>query len=398
MPTSPTRCSMRWRGRASRPRFALLPSIAGDDLTGDLRRLLALLAAAGIERVVAVDLTRDEFAIPVVRVVIPGLEGDPRHPNYTPGIRARRASVSMTRAVIFAGPSLPPRLRPDDARLEWRPPVRQGDLYRAALERPAIIGVIDGYFEIVPTVWHKEILWAMEAGIHVYGAASIGALRAAELDVFGMRGIGRIYEDFRDGVLEDDDEVAVLHGPEELGYPPLTEAMVNIRATFEAAVRSRRDRRRASAPASPISRRPCSTRSAATRRCCRPPPLPECLPPLSAGSRLGCRRAGWTASGRMPRRCSPRSAPILTPAPRRCASPGAWPKPPHGARRWQFQPNCFCTSIWHAGDLGIQCRLPVVKVVRRNIYLLNTTICICDRDREIGQRSTRIYENFELVL
>ena len=146
----------------------------------------------------------------------------------------------MTRAVIFAGPSLPPRLRPDDARLEWRPPVRQGDLYRAALERPAIIGVIDGYFEIVPTVWHKEILWAMQAGIHVYGAASIGALRAAELDAFGMRGIGRIYEDFRDGVLEDDDEVAVLHGPEELGYPPLTEAMVNIRATFEAAGGGRR--------------------------------------------------------------------------------------------------------------------------------------------------------------
>jgi hypothetical protein len=71
----------------------------------------------------------------------------------------------------------------------------------------------------------------------VFGAASIGALRAAELDVFGMRGIGHIYEAFRDGALEDDDEVAVLHGPEELGYPPLTEAMVNIRATFAEAVR-----------------------------------------------------------------------------------------------------------------------------------------------------------------
>ncbi len=141
----------------------------------------------------------------------------------------------MTRAIIFAGPSLPPPSRPGDARLEWRPPVRQGDLYRAVLSRPAIIGVIDGYFEITPTVWHKEILWAMQAGIHVYGAASIGALRAAELDSFGMRGVGRIYESFRDGVLEDDDEVAVLHGPGELFYPPLTEAMVNIRATFEAA-------------------------------------------------------------------------------------------------------------------------------------------------------------------
>ena len=60
--------------------------------------------------------------------------------------------------------------------------------------RPAVIGIIDGYFEIVPTVWHKEILWAMAQGIHVFGAASIGALRAAELDAFGMRGIGRIYE------------------------------------------------------------------------------------------------------------------------------------------------------------------------------------------------------------
>jgi hypothetical protein len=121
--------------------------------------------------------------------------------------------------------------------IEWRAPVRQGELYRAALTGPHVIGIIDGYFEIVPTVWHKEILWAMAQGIHVFGAASIGALRAAELDVFGMRGIGHIYEQFRDGVLEDDDEVAVLHGPEELGYPPLTEAMVNIRATFDEAAR-----------------------------------------------------------------------------------------------------------------------------------------------------------------
>jgi hypothetical protein len=142
-------------------------------------------------------------------------------------------------AVIFAGPSLPPSVRRAarafDGAFDWRPPVRQGELYRAALDRPAVIGVIDGYFEATPTVWHKEILWAMAQGIHVFGAASIGALRAAELDTYGMRGIGRIYEDFRDGVLIDDDEVAVLHGPAELGYPPVTEAMVNIRATLAAA-------------------------------------------------------------------------------------------------------------------------------------------------------------------
>jgi hypothetical protein len=120
--------------------------------------------------------------------------------------------------------------------LEWRAPVRQGDVYNAALSRPAIIGIIDGYFEVVPTVWHKEILWAMAQGIHVYGAASIGALRAAELADFGMRGIGSIYEQFRDGILDDDDEVAVLHGPAEVGYVQLTEAMVNVRATIEQAL------------------------------------------------------------------------------------------------------------------------------------------------------------------
>jgi hypothetical protein len=139
-------------------------------------------------------------------------------------------------AVIFAGPSLPPASRPDDPALEWRPPVKQGEIYEAAVGRPAIIGIIDGYFEVTPTVWHKEILWVMDQGIHVYGSASIGALRAAELHPFGMVGIGRIFAAYRDGILTDDDEVAVLHGPEELGYPAVTEAMVNIRATLDEAV------------------------------------------------------------------------------------------------------------------------------------------------------------------
>jgi hypothetical protein len=141
-----------------------------------------------------------------------------------------------TNAVIFVGPSLPPRLRPPDPVIEWRPPVKQGEVYKAALTRPAIIGIVDGYFEVTPTVWHKEILWAMARGIHVYGSSSIGALRAAELHTFGMIGVGCVFGAYRDGILTDDDEVAVLHGPEELGYPAVTEAMVNIRATLDKAV------------------------------------------------------------------------------------------------------------------------------------------------------------------
>lgn len=69
-------------------------SYAADDVGRDLCWELERLRAAGIGRVVAVDLTRPDFGIPVVRVVIPGLEGDIRHPHYTPGVRASRAAAA----------------------------------------------------------------------------------------------------------------------------------------------------------------------------------------------------------------------------------------------------------------------------------------------------------------
>ena len=78
----------------------------------------------------------------------------------------------------------------------------------------------------------------MSQGIHVYGAASIGALRAAELAEFGMKGVGQIYQQYRTGELTDDDEVAVLHGPAEIDYVQVTEAMVNVRATVEDALQT----------------------------------------------------------------------------------------------------------------------------------------------------------------
>jgi hypothetical protein len=115
-------------------------------------------------------------------------------------------------------------------------PAAFGDVYRAARLRPTAIALIDGYFERVPATWHKEILWAMSEGVHVFGASSMGALRAAELCDFGMIGIGPIFEAFRDGELEDDDEVAIAHGSCDTGFVPGSEAMVNIRATLRRAV------------------------------------------------------------------------------------------------------------------------------------------------------------------
>ena len=82
---------------------------------------------------------------------------------------------------VFTGPTLSPEKACAELDAIYLPPVSQGDVYRAALKRPRAIGIIDGYFECVPAVWHKEILWAMTEGIHVYGSASMGALRAVEL-------------------------------------------------------------------------------------------------------------------------------------------------------------------------------------------------------------------------
>lgn len=136
---------------------------------------------------------------------------------------------------VFLGPTLPLEQAQRELSATYYPPAAQGDVYRVAKQRPAAIGIVDGYFDSVPAVWHKEILWAMTQGIAVFGASSIGALRAVELASFGMQGVGEIFEAFASGALQQDDEVAVAHAGAEDGFRALSEAMVNVRATLRAA-------------------------------------------------------------------------------------------------------------------------------------------------------------------
>jgi hypothetical protein len=145
----------------------------------------------------------------------------------------------MHEVVVFAGPSISVGEIEAELDAQCLPPAAQGDVYRAALKRPAVIALIDGVFEQVPAVWHKEILWAMAQGIHVYGASSMGALRAAELGPYGMEGLGSIFEAYRDGRLLDDDEVALAHGPAETAYAAFSEPLVNIRPTLQSAASDR---------------------------------------------------------------------------------------------------------------------------------------------------------------
>ncbi len=144
---------------------------------------------------------------------------------------ARKAGL-----IVFLGPSLPlaeaKRLAPG---AQWRPPARQGDVWAALAKQPAAIALIDGVFESTPSVWHHELIAALDAGVTVFGAASMGALRAAELSEQGMLGVGTVYGWLRSGVVEDDAEVALLHGSAEDRYRALTVPLVNVRAAAASA-------------------------------------------------------------------------------------------------------------------------------------------------------------------
>src|SRR5262249_56558547 len=69
--------------------FGPAPNHCFDSFDEECRWLLGRLAAAGYAQVLSIDLTKPEFGLPVVRVVIPGLEG-PDDGDYAPGLRARK--------------------------------------------------------------------------------------------------------------------------------------------------------------------------------------------------------------------------------------------------------------------------------------------------------------------
>ncbi|RVH84277.1 TfuA-like protein, partial [Sinorhizobium meliloti] len=142
--------------------------------------------------------------------------------------------------VVFLGPTLSVA----DARAHldalYLPPAGGGDIARAVIDHaPSAIALIDGVFAQSPAVRHKEILWAISRGIRVFGASSMGAIRAAELAAYGMVGHGMIFRWYRRTVLGDDGDVAVSMAPAELASHALGDALIDIRLTLRRAERDR---------------------------------------------------------------------------------------------------------------------------------------------------------------
>lgn len=69
--------------------FRDVPTFEGQTLNDDLDWLLERLRSAGIQEVVAVDLSKPELGIPVVRVIVPYLESLSFAANYVSGRRAK---------------------------------------------------------------------------------------------------------------------------------------------------------------------------------------------------------------------------------------------------------------------------------------------------------------------
>ena len=137
--------------------------------------------------------------------------------------------------LLYAGPSLS-GATPDLGDIVLCPPAAHGDIARAVLQGANAIGLVDGLFDAVAAVWHKEILFALSRGVRVLGGASMGALRAAECAPFGMEPVGRIAQSYADGSRDDDADVGLVHAPAELGYLPLSEPIVDIEATLDHLV------------------------------------------------------------------------------------------------------------------------------------------------------------------
>jgi len=146
--------------------------------------------------------------------------------------------MSAKDTYVFLGPTLSIDTANTILPARYLPPIKCGDILRLMRLRPKIIIIIDGAFEQTASVWHKEILYALQQDIRVIGASSMGALRAAELSDFGMIGIGKIFQEYQSGCRTDDADVAVMMSPMP-PYAAINDPLVNIEASLQQGSLSR---------------------------------------------------------------------------------------------------------------------------------------------------------------
>ena len=142
----------------------------------------------------------------------------------------------------FLGPSIPEHnLSVRYPSITFLPPAKACDIDKLFIltssYTPTHILLIDGLYFSELAIRHKEIIAAIARGVKIYSSSSMGALRAAELESFGMRGLGRIFKYYCSEIITSDDEVAVIHNPSP-PFEAFTIPLINLRFCLDDLVRN----------------------------------------------------------------------------------------------------------------------------------------------------------------
>jgi len=146
----------------------------------------------------------------------------------------------MDKPIIFLGPSLMLEKAKAILDADYKPPAKKGDLLAllGLSDTKRVIGLIDGLFlQDYPPTPIEVYSILVRKNLTVVGGASLGALRAVELEKFGMIGIGKVFELFKNGIIDADDEVAVTF--DQTNHKVQSEAMIDIRFNLFIAQRKR---------------------------------------------------------------------------------------------------------------------------------------------------------------
>ncbi len=133
--------------------------------------------------------------------------------------------------IVFAGPSIEGAEPSGLPTATHAAPIKRGDL--TAVDDYDVVVILDGEFGQHASVSPKEILAVLEKGKTVIGAASMGALRASELDRFGMIGVGWVYDYFRRQTVRRDSDVALAYSI--FDFKPMTVPIVDVEYWMERA-------------------------------------------------------------------------------------------------------------------------------------------------------------------
>lgn len=136
----------------------------------------------------------------------------------------------MSKPIVYLGPTLSREKAIKILDADYRDPAKKGDFLMLSQDsdEKKYVGFVDGVFlhDYPPSpieVYHL----ATRKNIELIGASSLGALRAVELEKFGMKGIGKIFQLYKNGIINADDEVAVTFTRENNILQ--SEAMIDIR-------------------------------------------------------------------------------------------------------------------------------------------------------------------------